>query len=217
MKRKLHVATLGFYANEMVEYVLLKRGADKIVLVYTIENEIQFILLRKDLTARGMTVIPCIVNPWKFELTLACILEEVTKHSDSIFEFHASCGTRVMSAAVQVAALLTESPILFVERELGGTLGEIIEIEPASFDKLTVRKREILNGIQKLGGKATQKDLIRLIGLQRSGLSKHLKGLLTAGYITLDEESHPKNYKISYLGRIIISLKQFRKTTMWNK
>ena len=216
MKRKTHVATLGFYANEMVEYVLLRRGADRIVLVYTIENEIQYIMLQQDLLKRGMEVIPCKVVPWQFEIILANILEEVTKHTDSKLEFHASCGTRVMTAAAQVAALLTESPILFVEREMGGTLGDIIEIKPASLDKLTPRKREILAGIQELGGSVTQNDLIKQIELQRSGLSKHLKGLLTAGYVVLESETRPKIYQISYLGRVILSLKQFRKMAIWD-
>ena len=215
MKQKIHVATLGLYSNEMIEYVLLRRGSDKIILVYTEESEIQFISIQRNLRKRGMDVFPCKVVPWQFEVTLAKILEEVTKHPESILEFHASCGTRVMTAAVQVAALITESSVLFVERELSGALGRIIEIEPASIDKLTPRKRDILIGIQKLGGSVTQKELVKDLSVQRSGISKHLKGLVAAGYVDSRAETRPKSYKISDLGRVILSSKQFRKMTVW--
>ncbi len=215
MKQKIHIATLGLYSNEMIEYVLLRRGADKIILVYTEESEIQFFSIQQNLRKRGMDVLPCKVVPWQFDVTLAKILEEVTKHPESILEFHASCGTRVMTAALQVAALITESSVLFVEREMSGALGRIVEIEPAVIDKLTPRKRDILIGIQKLGGSVTQKELVKDLSVQRSGISKHLKGLVASGYVDSRAETRPKSYEISHLGRVILSSKQFRKMTVW--
>ena len=70
-------------------------------------------------------------------------------------------------------------------------------------------------GIQKLGGSVTQKELVKDLSVQRSGISKHLKGLVAAGYVDSRAETRPKSYKISDLGRVILSSKQFRKMTVW--
>ena len=217
MWTRVHVATLGFYANEMVEYVLLKRAVDKVILVYTEENKNKFEMLRNELEGEGMPVIPCKVAAWRFELILATILEEITKHTDSVFEFHASCGTRVMAAAIQMAALLTESSIFFVERGEGRSFGGVVELKPAALELLTERKRDVLQGIQKLGEKITQIELIQELGIKRSGLSKHLKELRESGFVSVEDQSRPKRYSVTHLGRIIVSLKEFRKMTIWGR
>ncbi|MHA2425499.1 MAG: winged helix-turn-helix domain-containing protein [Candidatus Thorarchaeota archaeon] len=122
-----------------------------------------------------------------------------------------------MSAAIQMAALLTESPVLFVEVGPGQELGEIIEITPSSLDTLSSRKRDLLESIEKLGGTGiTQKDLVKEMEIERAGVSKHLKELCQAKFIEIVDERRPRKYGITYLGRIILSIKLFRKMTIWN-
>jgi CRISPR locus-related DNA-binding protein len=201
----------------MVSYVVTRRGADKVALFYTDENIRHLENVKRDFVEDRIPVIECKVNPWAFEEILAQILVVVSDHMDYEFEFHASCGTRVMSAAIQMAALLTESPVLFVEMKPGQELGEIIEITPSSLDTLSSRKRNLLESILELGGTGiTQKDLIKEMEIERAGVSKHLKELRQAKFIEIVDERRPRKYGITYLGRVILSIKMFRKMTIWN-
>ena len=54
MRSRVHVATLGFYANEMVEYVLIKKGVDKVILVYTEETKSRFNVLKEEPEENGI-------------------------------------------------------------------------------------------------------------------------------------------------------------------
>ncbi|MHA2425500.1 MAG: hypothetical protein ACXAEF_11980 [Candidatus Thorarchaeota archaeon] len=67
MTKKLHIATLGFYANEMVSYAVTKRGADKIALFYTEENVEHLEKVKRDFVDDRIPVLDCKVNPWVFE------------------------------------------------------------------------------------------------------------------------------------------------------
>ena len=114
MRKRLHIATLGLYQNILVEYVITRRGADKVAIVYTKGNERNLDSIMERLEDNMIPVISRKVPPWDYHEVLSGILEIVSDHEDYDIEYNISCGTRVMTTAAYLAALFTDSPVYFV-------------------------------------------------------------------------------------------------------
>jgi CRISPR locus-related DNA-binding protein len=215
---KLHIATLGLHANERVDYVLMKCGGDKLALVYTEKNSDEL----KEITARmkraGIPVIAKRVDPWGYHKILNGILEIVLEHSEYEIEFNISCGTRVMTSAAQMAALFIDSTVYFVTEKDGDVMGEIAQVEPISVSMLTEPKKNILSELVDLGGSVdSQKKLGTRTSLRASSISKHLKELERAGYISRELHNRQKSVEITGLGRTVLQLKRVRKMLLWGE
>lgn len=116
LRKRLHIATLGLYANERVDHVVLKRGADRVVVIYTKENEEELADIRARYHHYGLPLDARKVEPWSYEEVLSEILEVVLDYPNHEVEFNISCGTRVMTTAAYMAALFTDSPVFFCHR-----------------------------------------------------------------------------------------------------
>jgi len=217
LKKRLHIATLGLYHNKLVEHVITRRGADKIVIIYTEKNEddLQGIIERHE--TNMVPVISRKVPPWDYHEVLSSILEIVSEHKDYDIEYNVSCGTRVMTAAAYLAALFTDSPVYFVKDPDKEEIGDIIEVQPVSVALLTEPKKKILQRLDELGGTTnSQRDLGTRVELGASSISKHLNTLDAAGYISRSQQGRKTCVEITNLGRIVLNFKTYRKDTIWS-
>ncbi|MHA2207396.1 MAG: HFX_2341 family transcriptional regulator domain-containing protein [Candidatus Thorarchaeota archaeon] len=216
LKKRLHIATLGLYRNALVERVIAKRGADKIAIIYTDQNEEDLKRITSEKKAKGIPVISQKVKPWDYKNILSEILTIVSNHEDYDIEFNISCGTRVMTAATYRASLFTDSSVYLMSDPPGQENGEMIEIEPLSDALLTKPKRNILTRLKELGGASeSQKDLGTRAELGASSISKHLNSLGAAGYILRDQCGGRTRVELTDLGRIVLNLKTYRRSKIW--
>jgi len=211
----LHIATLGLFANQRVHHVLVRRKADKIAIIYTEKNMDEVGQIRDQYKAQGIEVISEKVNPFEFNEILTKILGIVAEHPDYKLEFNVSCGTKVMTSAAHMAALLTDSPVYFVDSE-GDEIGEMRKLQPLSISVLTPPKRRILEELVEKGGTVeAQKELGTRMLLKAASISRHLNNLEAAGYIARGHRVHGKSISITDLGRAVLRIKQIRKQSVW--
>jgi len=218
MRKRLHIATLGLHQNILVEYVITRRGADKVAIIYTDENKEYLRGLEKRLGEKQVPVISSKVQPWEYYEVLSEILEIVAKHEDYNIEYNGSCGTRIMTSALYLAALFTDSPVYFVKDPGAELKGDIIKVQPVSVALLTEPKKLILQKLEECGGSVdTQRELGSRADLKASSISKHLNDLEDAGYIIRRDYGTKTRVEITNLGRIVFNLKTFRQGNIWSR
>ncbi len=216
----VHIATIGVYANERVEYVITKRKADVIILVHTDINIDYVDNLQKKYESLGITVQCIQVDPWDYSDILGKILSKVVEFRDAEVEFNVSCGTRVMTAAY-MAAVMIGSPAYFVtDRPLSEsqtiTDEALIVIRPFTLSMLTKPKRKILDALAAHDkGVRSQTELGSRTELGASSISKHLKQLELMCYVKRVVRKGKKIILITPLGRIILNLKKIRGERIW--
>ncbi len=196
--------------------MLMKCGGDKVALVYTEKNSDELEEIMGRMKRGGIPVIAKRVDPWRYHKILNGILEIVLEHSEYEIEFNISCGTRVMTSAAQMAALFTDSTVYFVTEKDGNVMGEIVQVEPVSVSMLTEPKKNILAELIDLGGAVnSQTKLGTRTSLGASSISKHLKELERAGYISRELHNRQKRVEITDLGKTVLQLKRVRKMMLW--
>lgn len=212
MSKRLHIATVGIHANERIDYVVTKKGADKIALVYSEKNAEDAESIRIMFVERGLKAVSVKVEPWDYHCILARILEIAVDHLNYEIEYNVSCGTRVMTAAAHQAALLTDSKVYFILGDYDEQLDKIVDVQPISVIVLTEPKRNILARIDALKGQvSSQKELGSRTRLKVSSVSKHLRELEDSGYITRERCGRATSVRLTGLGRVILKLKQYKK------
>ncbi len=209
---RLHIATLGLHANERIEHMVMKRGADKVVLFYTERNKDEVKEFVSRFSRAGIPTETVIIPPWDFQMILAKILETIVENEEyDEIEFNASCGTRVMTAASYVAAVHSDAMLLVISEDETTVLKEIIEIQPFSKITLTRPKRRILEQLVELGGTVySQKELGTRAELEASSISRHVRDLEQVGNITRKRMGRQKLISITPLGRIVLRTRQIR-------
>jgi predicted transcriptional regulator len=218
MRKRLHIATLGLHQNILVEYVITRRGADKVAIIYTEDNKEYLKGLEKRLKEKQVPVVSRKVPPWNYHEVLSEILEIVAEHEQYDIEYNMSCGTRIMTSAGYLAALFTDSPVYFVKDPGAEKKGEIIKVQPISVALLTEPKKIILQRLEECGGSVdTQRELGSRADLKASSISKHLNDLEDAGYIIRKDYGTKTRVEITNLGRIVFNLKAFRKGKVWSR
>ncbi|NWF94515.1 MAG: MarR family transcriptional regulator [Candidatus Thorarchaeota archaeon] len=215
-EKVLQIATLGLYANERVDQVVLMKGADKLVLLYTEANKDDVVSFKERHAKAKHPIDAELVDPWGYESILATVLDIILRHKEYTVQFNISCGTIAMRAACHMAAVLIEAPVYFVaetERDAGRPL---VEVQPLSLSKLTAPKRTILSNLIRLGGHVqSQKELADVEGAHPSSISKHLKELESQKYIRRSREGGKKTIEITELGKVILRLKDARRDRVW--
>jgi CRISPR locus-related DNA-binding protein len=216
MRKYLHIATLGVHHNILVEYVITRRGADKVALIYTERNEDDLMAIRKEIEENLVEVIAKKVSPWDYHEVLSAILEIVAENEEYEIEYNVSCGTRVMTAAAYLAALFTDSSVYFVKSTEKEEIGDIIMVQPFSVALLSEPKKIILRKIEEGGGSFDSQSMLgSRADLKASSISKHLNTLEDAGYIIRTRHGRKTRVEITDLGRIVLNLKAFRKGKVW--
>ena len=208
---KVQIATLGIYANDRVEQVVMKKSTDKVIIVHTQENTSEAEALRGRFSAHGVECECIEVHPWNYEKILTALLDQVLKHPDDEIEFNGSCGTRVMTAAVHMAALIIDAPLYLVVRPDDNAPGEVVELRPVPVSMLSAPKKEILRRLIEKGGRVeSQRELGSRTELGASSISKHISDLVRARYVRRERHGTKKAIVITDLGRMVFRLKQAR-------
>ncbi|RLI55567.1 MAG: hypothetical protein DRO87_08870 [Candidatus Thorarchaeota archaeon] len=211
-RKTLQIATFGLYDNKRVVFAATKRSVDKIVVVSTEENRDEVLAKRAEFEAMHIPFENVEVEPTNFKNVLIAILEIIANHAEYDIECNASCGTRVMAGALQLAAYIVGAPILIVGEEY-----ELTEVPSPMDVVLTESRREILNVLAKRGGTCNSiMDLAQEVGLSRGQASRQVNALYKAGYV---EKNRSKTMTVSMtdIGRIVLRVKQLRKERGWGR
>lgn len=208
----MHIATLGLHANQRIEHVVMKKGADKVVLVYTKKNEHLLPVLIDRFEKGKIFAEGVLVHPWDYRKILASILSIVVENEEyEVVEFNVSCGTRVMTAATYAAAALLEATVYVVSENDTDVVGELVAFRPLSLQTLLRQKRKILTRLLKNGGAVeSMAQLGSRESLGASSVSKHVKALERMGLVTKKAHGRKTSVAITDLGKIILRLRQIR-------
>ncbi len=209
---RLHIATLGLHANERVPHVVMNRGADKVVIIHSERNEEEAKDQVRDFVSSGMNASCVRVNPWNYEEVLATIIRVIVEHPEyDEVELNGSCGTRVMTAATYMAAVLVNAPVWFVTDEPNPVNRRIIEARPVSISKLTEPKEMIFRRLLDAGGHIdSQRELGSRTHLRAHSISKHLRELEDLRYIRRQRRGRTTSVDLTPLGEIVLRLKILR-------
>ncbi|TFH08622.1 MAG: ArsR family transcriptional regulator [Candidatus Thorarchaeota archaeon] len=211
-KPKILVALLG--EPTTIERIVIRRRIDELFLVFSdVEHEFALPLIEKFSTL-GMQVIPIHIQSLKFSNILSSILRALNHQTldDYDVEFNVDSGNPVMILAACIAAAILGASVLCTE---GNNVVEISELWPAKLVNITYKKRQILNFLENFNDSINQKDISGEIGICQSSISRHIRDLEIAGYVTRTRVAKKKVVKISELGSTILHHKQLRKRRIW--
>ena len=212
-KPKIHIAFFGNMKN--IEYLAVKRCIDELIIVYGWEEEEdvnKFIDKYSDL---GLIVIPVKVAQNDFTNILSSTLNAVDSQKLDHYDIEVSVTTDdcIMTLAACISAAIVKASIICVQND---ELVNISEIWPSELVNLSFQKREILGYLDSCERPVHQKDLAEDTRILQSGLSRHLRNLELAGYVTRSRVSRFKQVSITELGRAVLHHKQIRKRRLWS-
>ncbi|MCF2137561.1 MAG: DUF6293 family protein [Candidatus Thorarchaeota archaeon] len=220
---KLHIATVGIDYRKRVEFVVMNKGADHVILVCSEES----IEIGKSIctmfSSKGIECETIIIDPWNYENILAKTLEAIVEQLEtglfSEIEFNGSCGTRIMTATVYMAAMIIDAPIYLVGRcSEGDDIGEAIMLRPMPISMLTSPKKMILQSLKDRGGKVdSQTELGSRTELGADSISKHIRDLEKARYVKCHQHGRRKAIELTHLGEMALELKYVKRTLEKNK
>jgi len=212
-KPKILVALLG--EPTAVERIVIRRRIDELFLVFSDEElELAEFLIAKFSTL-GMQIVSIHIESLRFSNILSSILRALDHQTVDYYdvEFSLSSGNPLMILATCVAAAIVNASVICTE---GDSFVEMSEVWPAKLVNITYKKRQILNFLESYNGSINQRDISRETGICQSGVSRHLRDLELAGYVTRTRVSRKKVVKISELGSTILHHKQIRKRRIWD-
>jgi len=208
----IHIAFLGNLKD--IEYISVRRRIDKIILVHTGEkNEAADSLIHK-FTNLGLTVSPVKVVPNDFTNILSSTLNALDSQKFDQYDIELSIASEncTMTLAACICAAIVKASILYVR---GNGIFNISEIWPSELVNLTHQKREILSYLKNYDKPIHQKEMAEETGIRQSGLSRHLRKLELAGYVTRSRIARNKHVQITELGCAVLHHKQIRKRRIW--
>jgi DNA-binding MarR family transcriptional regulator len=212
----VHVAVTSERDTRVIEQVAIRRPIAEMVIVYPITVESFVRVLVKKFELLRIPVISVPVASYDFSNILSSILKTLNDRrlDDYRIEFNVTTCTGLMAVATCLAAAIVKATVICSgERELS----EIIEVWPSELVNLTNRKREILEYLATKSEPVYQTDITRCTGVQRSGVSRHLRDLENAGYVNRTRRSRRKYVEITNLGLTVLHHKQLRKRRIWGQ
>jgi CRISPR locus-related DNA-binding protein len=211
-KRKLLVALLD--KPIIIERVAIRRRVDELFLVFSDERLEQAESLIDKFSSFGIQAIPIHVISSSFSNILSSILKALDNQSldDYQIEFSITSGNTVMMLAATIAAVIVKASILCIEEN---EFIEISEIWPSELVNLTHKKRQILAFLENYNDPVHQKNISKETDICQSGISRHIRDLELAGYISRQRVARNKYIQITELGSTILHNKQIRKRRIW--
>ena len=209
---KIHVAFLGMLKN--IEHIAVRRSIDELILVYTSSQDDDADSLINKFANLGITVSPVRVAPNDFTNILSSTLNALDsqKFDQYDIEFSISSENCTMTLAACICAMIVKAAILLVRDT---EIFNISEVWPSEIVNLTHQKRVILRCLENYTKPVYQKEMAEETGIRQSGLSRHLRNLELAGYVTRSRIDRHKHVQITELGCAILHHKQIRKRRIW--
>jgi DNA-binding MarR family transcriptional regulator len=216
MRPVVHVAVTNESDGCAIEQVAMRRPITEMMIVYPIdhENYVDVLVERFQSLRIPITSIP--VVSYDFSNILSSILRSLNDRrlDDYQIEFNVTTSTGLMAVAACMAATLVNATVICSGKS---ELSEITEVWPSELVNLSHRKREILEYLATKSEPIYQTDITRCTGVQRSGVSRHLRALENAGYVNRTRRARCKFVKITNLGLTVLYQKQLRKRRIWGQ
>ena len=209
----VHVAILG--KQKTIEHLAIRRSIDELIIVHSKKKiELAENLIEK-FSNLGILVKSICVKSNEFNNILSSILSALDdcRFDNFQIEFSIMSEHCIMTLAASVAAAIVKSSVLCAT---GTELLKISEVWPSELVNLTHKKSEILAYLENYGCPITQKEISKNTGIRQSGVSRHLRDLELAGYITRNRVARIKQVQITELGSAILHHKQIRKRRLWS-
>ena len=197
-----------------VERLLIRRRVDKLFLIFTDEKRNLASSLIERYSILDIQVIPINIQSLTFTSILSSILRDLNQHKLDGYniEFSISSGNPMLITAICVAAAIVNSSVLYVEKSGDA---QISEVWPARLVNISYKKRQILSFLEHTNGPINQKEIARELGINQSGISRHIYDLELAGYVKRTRIAKKKVVEISELGSAIINQKEIRRRRIW--
>ena len=210
---KIHVAFLGMLKN--IEHIAVRRSIDELILVYTSSQDDDADSLINKFANLGITVSPVRVVPNNFTNILSSTLNALDsqKFDQYDIEFSISSENCTMTLAACICAMIVKAAILLVRDT---EIFNISEVWPSEIVNITHQKRVILRCLENYTKPVYQKEMAEETGIRQSGLSRHLRNLELAGYVTRSRIDRHKHVQITELGCAVLHHKQIRKKRIWS-
>ncbi|MFW9844762.1 MAG: MarR family transcriptional regulator [Candidatus Thorarchaeota archaeon] len=213
MKPKLLVTMLG--KPNAVDRIIIRRRIDRLFLVVTDDELNQAYTLVEKFSSLGIQVSPIHIESTIFTKILSTILKVLDQRTldDYEVEFGVSTGNTTIVIASCIAAAIVNASVFNFDNNYSI---EISELWPSKLVNITHKKRQILSFLENYNDSINQKDISREIGIGQSSISRHIRDLEIAGYVTRTRIARKKVVKISELGSTILHHKQIRKRRIWD-
>lgn len=213
IKPKIHIAFYG--TSKTTEYLAVKRCTDEIIIVYSWEQEDTVNQLIEKYSNFGIMTTPVKIVTDDFTNILAAVLDSVDSQKLDHYDIEVSVSTNncIVILAACVFAAIAKASIVCVQNN---TAFNISEIWPSELVNLSSQKREVLGYLDHCERPVHQKEVAKETEIRQSGLSRHLRSLELAGYVTRSRMSRCKHVSITELGRAILHYKRIRKRRVWN-
>lgn len=212
-KSKIHIAFFG--DTKSIEYLAVRRQIDELIIIHSPEHEDVVNQLIGKYSSVGITGISVRVASDNFTSILSSTLNALDSQKFDQYDIEVSIATEncVMTLAACICAAIVKASILCVQND---ELIHMSEIWPSELVNLTLQKREILCYLDSCERPVHQKQVAEETGIRQSGLSRHLRNLELAGYVSRFKISRKKQVSITELGRAILHHKQIRKRRIWS-
>ncbi len=213
IKPRIHVAFLA--KKENIEYLAVRRSIDELYIIHTSDQDELADYLINKFSKFGITVTPIRVISDDFTNILSSTLSALDSQKLDLcdIEFSVSSENCMMTLAACISATIVRASILCVK---GNEVFNISEVWPSELVNLTHQKREILSYLERNNKPVHQKEIAEETGIRQSGLSRHLRSLELAGYVTRFRISRSKQVQITELGCAVLHHKQIRKRRIWS-
>jgi len=228
----MFIATIGKYQHDRIEFALVQRSVQRIEIMHSAAPESREAAETIREKHKGLTHIHE-VDPWDYLGILSLALKTVNSNPGYIPEFHIGLGTRVMTMALAMAALFTESEMFLVVEDEDYSPRELLNIPVLPTTPIAAQKRTILKVLDGLKGKAIEsasllRRKIREIESTQEGflpkryvipssatLSKHLKPLEAWGFVERRKTGKTKSIRLTKLGEAVLEMKLSRRN-IWS-
>ena len=215
MKSKVHIAMVGKNWNRTIEYTIIRRSVDRLILVFNDDMRDKAYEFLEHLRLMNIDAVPLAIKEEDFSAALASLLSVLNIHQfdNCRIEFNVTCASRLMILVASVAAVILKGTILCTYED---EPVDITEVCPAELCNLTKKKKDVLSFLNQARESVPQKRIGKELGIAPSGVSRHLSDLERAGYISRVIISRKKTVRITNLGSVVINSKQIRKRRVWN-
>ena len=212
-KPKIHIAFFG--NKKSIEYLAVRRQIDDLIIIHGPEQEDNVSEINRKYTDAGISSKSVMVTSEDFTNILASALNAVDSQRLDQYEIEVSVSTDdcLMSMAACICAAIVKASIVYIQ---GNEIFNLAEIWPSELVNLSFQKREILSYLESCKTPVHQKQVSKETGIRQSGISRHLRNLELAGYVSRLRNSRRKQVSITELGRAILHHKQIRRRRIWS-
>ncbi|MFW9769414.1 MAG: winged helix-turn-helix domain-containing protein [Candidatus Thorarchaeota archaeon] len=212
-KPKIHIAFFG--NKKSIEYLAVRRQIDDLIIIHSPEHEDIVAEINRKYTDAGISSKSVMATSEDFTNILASALNALDSQRFNQYEIEVSVSTDdcLMSMAACICAAIVKASIVYIQ---GNEIFNFAEIWPSELVNLSYQKREILCYLESCKTPVHQKQVSEETGIRQSGISRHLRNLELAGYVSRRRTSRRKQVSITELGRAILHHKQIRKRRIWS-